>query len=49
MTPAAPRRILIVDDNWFFAACLRMVINQEADLVVCDIARSARDLADGGG
>jgi DNA-binding NarL/FixJ family response regulator len=31
------RRVLIVDDHNFFAACLRTLLDNESDLVVCDI------------
>lgn len=40
------RRILIVDDNEFFAACLRVVIDNESDLEVCDKASDTRGLTE---
>lgn len=47
--PAAPdrkRRVLIVDDHWFFAACLRTFVDNQSDFVVCDIAPSSEDVLD---
>ena len=34
-----PRRILIVDDNTFFAKCVAALINHEPDLKVCETVR----------
>jgi DNA-binding NarL/FixJ family response regulator len=34
---AVKRRVLIVDDNEFFAACLSRLLNNESDLTVCDV------------
>src|SRR4051812_29725334 len=44
--PVARRRVLIVDDHDFFSACLRSLLNNEADLVVCDRASDSTDLLD---
>jgi len=41
---ATKRRVLIVDDHWFFAACLRTFVDHQSDFVVCDIAPSSADL-----
>jgi two-component system response regulator len=38
------RRVLIVDDHWFFAACLRTFVDHQSDFMVCDIAPSSEDL-----
>jgi DNA-binding NarL/FixJ family response regulator len=35
---------LIVDDHWFFAACLRTFVDHQSDFVVCDVAPSSADL-----
>jgi DNA-binding NarL/FixJ family response regulator len=43
-SPAVKRRVLIVDDHWFFAACLRTFVDHQSDFVVCDIAPSSADL-----
>jgi DNA-binding NarL/FixJ family response regulator len=32
------RRVAIIDDHDFFAACLRAVLDSEPDLEVCDVA-----------
>lgn len=42
--PAVRRTILIVDDHYFFAACLRTLLENEADLAVCDIATDSGQL-----
>jgi DNA-binding NarL/FixJ family response regulator len=42
--PTAKRRVLIVDDHSFFAACLRTLLDNESDLVVCDIAANSLHL-----
>ncbi len=42
--PTAKRRVLIVDDHDFFAACLRTLLDNESDLVVCDIAANSQHL-----
>lgn len=39
-------RVLIVDDNWFFAAGLRVLIDNEDDLLVCDCIRSEQHLVE---
>jgi len=39
-----PKRILILDDNAFFARCLASLIEHEGDLVVCSVADSSRVL-----
>jgi CheY-like chemotaxis protein len=39
-----PKRILILDDNAFFARCLASLIEHEGDLVVCSVAESFRAL-----
>jgi DNA-binding NarL/FixJ family response regulator len=41
---ARKRRVLIVDDHWFFAACLRTFVDDQADFVVCDVAPCSADL-----
>ncbi|HTB79896.1 MAG TPA: response regulator [Opitutaceae bacterium] len=41
----ARKRILIIDDNCFFTACLRELLNNEADLVVCATTQSSRGLS----
>jgi DNA-binding NarL/FixJ family response regulator len=38
------RRVLIVDDHDFFAACLRTLLDNESDLVVCDITTTSTEL-----
>lgn len=38
------RRILIVDDHIFFAACLRTLLDHESDLMVCDVVAHCSDL-----
>jgi DNA-binding NarL/FixJ family response regulator len=38
------KRILIIDDNYFFSFCLRTLIDCEPDLCVCDVAPSASGL-----
>lgn len=38
------KRILIIDDNYFFSFCLRTLIDCESDLSVCDVAPSAAQL-----
>jgi DNA-binding NarL/FixJ family response regulator len=38
------RRVLIVDDHNFFAACLRTLLDNESDLVVCDILANSSGL-----
>jgi DNA-binding response OmpR family regulator len=38
------RRVLILDDHNFFAACLRTLLDNESDLVVCDIMANSIDL-----
>lgn len=43
---AERRRVLIVDDHAFFASCLRTLLDNESDLIVCDIALSPVDLAE---
>ena len=40
----ARRRVLILDDHNFFAACLRTMLDNESDLVVCDIMASSAEL-----
>lgn len=40
----ARRRVLILDDHNFFAACLRTLLDNESDLVVCDIMANSIDL-----
>lgn len=40
------RRVVIVDDHDFFAACLRSLLDAEDDLVVCDVATAAADLGE---
>lgn len=42
--PTVKRRVLIVDDHIFFAACLRTLLDNESDLVVCDIAANSIEL-----
>lgn len=42
-TPAPKRRVLIIDDHNFFAACLRVMLDNESDLVVCDVATNSSD------
>ena len=46
--PVAPagirRRVLILDDHDFFAACLRTMLDHESDLVVCDIMTNSAEL-----
>jgi len=39
-----PKRILILDDNAFFARCLASLIEHEGDLVVCSVTDSSRAL-----
>jgi DNA-binding NarL/FixJ family response regulator len=41
----ARKRILIIDDHCFFTACLRELLNNEADLVVCATMQSSRGLS----
>jgi DNA-binding NarL/FixJ family response regulator len=41
---SSKRRILIIDDHDFFAACLRAMLDNESDLVVCDIMTNSQDL-----
>jgi DNA-binding NarL/FixJ family response regulator len=43
---AVRRRILIVEDHRFFAACLRAVLDNEPDLMVCDLTARPADLAE---
>lgn len=38
------RRVLILDDHDFFAACLRTLLEHESDLVVCDIMTNSIEL-----
>lgn len=38
------RRVLILDDHDFFAACLRTLLDHESDLVVCDILTNSLEL-----
>lgn len=40
----ARKRILIIDDHCFFTACLRELLNNEADLIVCATTQSSRGL-----
>jgi DNA-binding NarL/FixJ family response regulator len=44
--PTGKRRILIVDDHTFFAACLRTLLDNESDLVVCDVTTNSVELND---
>jgi DNA-binding NarL/FixJ family response regulator len=46
VTPMQKRRILIVDDHSFFAACLRTLLDNESDLVVCDVTTNSIELGD---
>jgi DNA-binding NarL/FixJ family response regulator len=41
---APRRRVVIVDDHDFFAACLRALLDDEPDLMVCDVASGCIDL-----
>ncbi len=45
-TPPRRGRIVIVDDHEFFAACLRTLLDNESDLMVCDVTASSADLDD---
>lgn len=42
--PLHPHKLLIVDDNPFFSACLCSLINAEPDMVVCGDAHSSASL-----
>jgi chemotaxis response regulator CheB len=42
--PPRRRKLVIVDDNPFFSACLSSLIDAERDLVVCGDARSSATL-----
>lgn len=42
--PLTRRRVLIVDDHPFFAACLRTLLDNESDLVVCGYAATSAEL-----
>lgn len=44
-TPAGRRRIIIVDDNPFFAYCLRVWLENEADLGVAAVITTLADAA----
>ena len=43
-TPPPKRRVLIVDDHGFFAACLRTLLDAEPDLEVCEVLSSPDEL-----
>lgn len=42
--PHCKRRVIIVDDHDFFAACLRTLLDNEADLMVCDVMTNSSSL-----
>jgi two-component system OmpR family response regulator len=44
--PEAKRRVLILDDNWFFAASLRLALNDDRSFSVCDAAMKPEGLED---
>lgn len=45
VSAAEKRRVLIVDDHDFFAACLRTLLDNESDLIVCDVATTSMELS----
>lgn len=44
VSAAGKHRVLIVDDHNFFAACLRTLLDNESDLVVCDITTGSETM-----